>query len=282
LDNLDNLPAGVSYALARNATYDVSYTFTDIVSINGADPLVGGEATFTGAGLGTLPVDNTTGAIQWNIGTVVTAVENDTATNLINPRIIIKYFARVNNDEYTNDSDAQQNSAVINYTNGEDATTEVSLPSITPVETVVESLLVVNQTVLNLPSPAGPTGVGDILEFRLTAANTGNSTAFDTNIVDTLPPELLLDVLGFPPTAFINAAPVVGFVSTPTGNPIGPLIWGRGNTPVDNSLDIPAGQSLVLTYHAIVQGSAAPDTVISNSVLVDWTSLDDGDLSSDY
>ncbi len=98
--------------------------------------------------------------------------------------------------------------------------------------------------------------------------NSGTSTAYDVNVVDTLPSELSL-YTGFTPTALINGAPAAGFVATPTNAPDGPLVWGRGNG--DGSLDIPVGRSLVLTYRVVVEEAGID---LSNSVMVDWTSLD--------
>jgi len=96
------------------------------------------------------------------------------------------------------------------------------------------------------------------------------STAYDVNVVDTLPSALTF-YGGFVPTAAIDLTPVSGFVSTPAGTPDGPLVWGRDNA--DGSLDIPAGASLVLTYSAQVIESTA--TTFSNTVWINWTSLND-------
>ena len=60
---------------------------------------------------------------------------------------------------------------------------------------------------------------------------------------------------GFTPTATIAAVPVVGFVPTPAGAPAGPLVWGRENG--DESLDLPPGGSLELTYRVLVVAPSA-------------------------
>ena len=118
----------------------MTYTFQDIATINGAAPT---EAAFTA-----FPADNASGSVVWNLGTVVTAEENDTAVNVVNPIIRINYFARVNNDLVTDDGDTLQNSVTVNYTNGESAGTEALLAT-TPIETVLEPLLAVTKTVTN-------------------------------------------------------------------------------------------------------------------------------------
>ena len=272
---------GVSYALSRNGSFDVSYTFEDIISINGLPPA---EAVFRGATAGppTLPVDGDTGTITWDIGQIITDEEDDYdgVANAVNPRIIINYYARPNNDAATNDGVNVQNSATVTYDNGETAAPE-TLNDTTAVQTVVEPLLAISKAVSNITNPTVGPVAGDVLEYQVTINNTGNSTAFDSNIVDTLDANLLFDA-SFTPTALLNGVAVPGFVATPAGAPAGPLIWGRGNTPIDNTLDIPVGETLVLTYRTVAQTTIQPNLVISNSALVDWTSLDDTDPSNAF
>jgi len=266
---------GVTYVLSRNASFDISYTFQDIVSINGAAPA---ESAFTGAA--TVPVDGAAGTLTWNIGQVITAEEDDLTTTTVNPRIIINYYARANNDTTTNDTDTMQNSATVTYNNGETAATE-TLNDTTVLTTVVEPLLTVSKAVSNVTNPGVGPVAGDVLEYVITIENTAPSTAaaFDSNIVDTLPAELLFDNT-FTPTALLNGNPVGGFTSAPTGAPAGPLIWGRDNG--DDSLDIDVNETLVLSYRAVVQNNVNANVVISNSAVIDWTSLDDADPSNTF
>ena len=251
--------AGISYFLENNAGYDITYTFQGIATINGAAP---GEAAFIA-----FPADNTSGSAVWNIGTVVTQAENDPSQSAIAPLIRIAYFARVNNDLVTDNGDTLQNSVAVNYTHGETAAQETLTDATAPV-TVVESALSVTKTMRNITSPGDPAGGGDVLEYVIVSLNSGTATAYDINVVDILPAELSLDP-GFTPTALINGAPAAGFVATPANAPSGPLVWGRGNG--DDSLDIPAGQSLVLTYRLMVQEVSGD---LNNRVWTDWTSLE--------
>jgi uncharacterized repeat protein (TIGR01451 family)/fimbrial isopeptide formation D2 family protein len=263
---VDNLAAtGLSYVLANNATFDITYTFQGITTINGQPP---SEAAFT-----SFPADNTSGTATWNIGSVVTANENDLVTTAITPLIRIDYFARVNNDVNTHAGNTLQNGVTVTYSHGETGA-PVTVTASTPAVTVVEPRITLSKTVANVTPGKQPTDqpvAGDTLEYRVIAANTGTATAFDANIVDTLPAGLQL-ASGFTPTAVINLVPVAGFVATPAGAPLGPLIWGRANG--DGSLDIPAGQTLTLTYRALVQVITDPNGLIQNGVLIDWTSLD--------
>ena len=254
--------AGVSYLMANNTGFDIGYTFQGIATINGHAP---GEGSFNA-----FPADGASGNAIWDIGTVVTQTENDTSQNSINPLIRIQYYARVNNDLVTDNGDALQNGATLNYTHGETGA-QVTLTDNTAAVTVVEPVLTVTKTVSNVTpgkQPADPPSGGDLLEYVIAVLNSGTSTAYDVNVIDTLPSELSL-YTGFAPTALINGVPAAGFTSTPANAPNGPLVWGRGNS--DGSLDIPVGRSLVLTYRVVVQEAG---TDLSNSVMVDWTSLD--------
>jgi uncharacterized repeat protein (TIGR01451 family)/fimbrial isopeptide formation D2 family protein len=259
----DNLAvAGLSYVLSNNASYDITYEFAGISSINGQAP---SEAAFT-----SFPSDNTSGSATWNIGMIITATEDDTVLNNINPSIRIKYYARANNDLQTKAGSTLQNSATINYTNGATGATQ-TLTTSAPAVTVVEPKLTLTKTAANVTpgKQPGDTAVGgDILEYRVIATNTGNSTAYDVDVKDTLPPGLVW-YPGFTPTATVNGVSVVGFVPTPAGQPAGPLVWGQGNG--DGSLDIPSGQTLIVTYRATV---VVASNQIVNGVLADWTSLD--------
>ncbi len=262
------LPANAAYILENNAAFDVSYTFINIATINGAAPA---ETAFTA-----FPLDGASGVVSWNIGNVVTDRENDAVSGVVSPSIIINYFARINNDVVTDENDAMLNSAVASYTNGESGGVATAGPVAAPQVDVQEPLLAGTKTFANVTPGKLATDLpdgGDTIEYVLTLTNNGSSTAFDTNIVDTLPAELQLDA-GFVPTATIGGVPVAGFVAAPAGAPGGPLIWGSGNG--DGSLDIPLGaaQQLVLTYRVVLQDTVLADLSINNSALADWTSLD--------
>lgn len=262
----DDLAAsGLSYVFANNATFDITYVFEGIASINGQPP---GEGAFNA-----FPADNTSGVAVWNIGTVVTATENDRASGAVNPVLRINYYARIHNDLDTDAGDTLRNGALARHRHGETGAQE-TLNAAVPAVTVVEPRITLSKTVANVSSgkqPGDPPVAGDLLEYRVVAANTGTAAAFDLNLVDRMPAGVVL-YGGFTPTATINSVPVAGFVATPAGAPAGPLVWGRGNG--DGGLDVPAGQTLTLTYRAVVQIVPAPDGLIENGVLADWTSLE--------
>jgi len=266
----DDLESGaVSYVLADNADYDITYEFIDIVSINGQAPA---EAAFDA-----LPVDGTSGTAVWSIGTVVTEAEDDLVTQELNPAIRISYFARINNDLVTDVGDTLRNTVLVNYISGETGNQE-SETDATAVVVATESALTATKALSNVTpdkAPGDPLALGDILQYVVTVVNGGNATAYDVNVVDTLPVELAL-YGSFTPTAAIDGTAVPGFVGNPSGAPDGPLVWGRGNA--DDSLQIPAGGSLELTYRVVVRMPSDEAVVLANSVWIDWTSLDAGSV----
>ncbi|WP_346837320.1 isopeptide-forming domain-containing fimbrial protein [Microbulbifer sp. SAOS-129_SWC] len=259
----DQLGSPEGYVLANNADYDIAYEFVGIETINGQAP--------SAAAFHSVPVDNTAGSASWDIGTVDTASENDTAGSALDPLIRITYYARVANDALTDAGDSRQNGAVLTYDNGESGATESESDN-TAAVTVVEPLLTIDKAVSNTTNPGTEPVGGDILQYTITVQHDAGSSAaaFDLNLVDTLPGELQLDS-SFTPTATIGGTAVAGFVATPAGAPAGPLVWGRDNG--DNSLDLPQGQTLVLTYRARVTGVFGQS--INNSAVLGWTSLND-------
>ena len=262
----DNLAAsGIGYTLANNVTYGITYSFVGIATINGQAP---SESAF--APPPPAPNDNTTGIAVWNIGSVVTATENDTATNAITPAIRINYYARVTNDLVTDAGDTLQNSVAVSYTHGETSLTQ-TVSATAPAVTVVEPLLTLAKTVSNITSAGNSPVVGDTLQYQVVLTNAGTAAAFDINIVDTPATSVVRDT-SFTPTATINTVAVTGFVPTPGAGPGGTLVWGRGNA--DGTLDVPVGATLVLTYRVTVQTLPGPSGVIDNGVSADWTSLD--------
>jgi len=258
----DNLAVGtLSYLLANNATYDITYTFTGISTINGAAPA---EAAFTA-----FPADGATGNALWNIGTVVTASEDDTSVNTISPRIRINYSARIENSVNSNAGSTMQNSAVASYRNGATGVTATTAASATTQITVVEPLITLNKTVVNVTTGGVP-AAGDTLRYTLTLTEAGgvlNSTAFDIAINEAM--SLGLQYSGNPT---VNGA----------GNSMGaPVVAGDGvGTPqtlrwtladANAHINVTAGSTVTVTYDVLVLN--LPNVNLTNASLVQWTSL---------
>jgi len=263
-DSLDTGSAG--YVLASNADHQVVYDFVGIQSINGSAP---DETSFTA-----VPAEGATGTAVWSIGTVVTGSEDDLAGSSLDPSIRIRYRARIDNDLDTDAGDTLQNTVEAQYVDGETGAPAVvadDTPPVTATEPVLDAIKTV-ANVTNGKSAGDPAAFGDTLEYRISVSNTGGATAWDVNLVDTIPPEMQLDA-GFTPTATIDLAPVPGFVPAPAGAPAGPLVWGRDNG--DEGLDLPAGSTLELTYRVEVVSLPSGGSDLANSVWIDWTSLQD-------
>lgn len=273
-DNLafaDVAPVPVqTWVLENNTDFPVQYQFFDILEVNGTFPTQANAETL----FNVAPANNASGLIEWDIGTVLTDSEDDSALNLTptkNPRIVITYFARVNNDTATNNNDLLSNEAVLEYTN-----LLPPFPSpFTADVTVTEPDLLITKVPVNTTSPGDDPDAGDVIEYTVTISHSVDSTAqaFDLNIVDTLPADASI-VFGATTSLLINGGaagnpvPAMPAPVVPNGQQ---LIWGRGNAN-DDTLDLPLGQSLVLTYTVIVQDNAEPLLAISNNVVVDWTS----------
>ena len=263
----DNLATGsVSYFLSDNADFDVTYEFVGIDSINGQAP--------DASAFNSVPADGANGTATWDIGSVVTQVEDDSVVNDVTPYIRANYAARINNDLDTDVGDTLQNSATVYFTNGDDGSqasdndTTLAISATEPGLTATKALI----NVTPAKQPGDPLALGDFGQFTLTVTNLGNAIAHDVNIAETIPPELTYDA-SYTPTALINGVAVAGFVPTPLGAPNGPLIWGAGNN--DLSLDLPPGETLELTYQAQLAAPADPATGVTTTAWIDWTSLDD-------
>lgn len=265
----DDLAVGnISYVLANNdLEFDITYTFEGIVSIN--DDTVE-EDSFT-----SFPVENapTSPTAIWIIGKVIT--ESEVAPTTSAPRIVIDYYARADNvSPSAVAGNTLQNSVDVDYTHGQGGAAP-TLTDTTAQVTVEEPLLTGSKSFVNITSPGIAPDAGDIIEYTVSITNADNattSTAYDVNIVDILPPEMVLDT-SFPITAIIiGTGNVPGFQPDPAGSPNGPLIWGRGNG--DNSIFIDPNDTLELTYRVELLNTVEPNQNLDNTVWFDWTSLD--------
>ncbi|MCX2840683.1 hypothetical protein OQJ59_03530 [Microbulbifer thermotolerans] len=277
-DNLNN--GTVSYVLnTADANFPLECEYRDIEAIDSGAGPVSAPAIDSGCSLLGVPANDSADTVIWNIGTVDTASEDDSAANDKNPQIRIRYWARINNDDATDDGDELSNRATLEYTNGQDGSTEQLQPPATAPVTAAEPRLKVAKTVANKNGNVNAQG-GDTLVYTLEISHeASNSAAYDLSIVDSLAPELVLD------TGSINltlqgagCAAVDSFQLQPQTQPDGSVAWGRIRG--DDSLDLPLGCAVTLTYEASVQGAFGG--VIENSVLVGWTSQNQTDPTQPY
>ncbi|MEN8140314.1 MAG: isopeptide-forming domain-containing fimbrial protein [Thermodesulfobacteriota bacterium] len=244
-------------APATSPLYDVRVL--DDLSLSGAD------LTFVSATLessGSLPLTNS--------GTPTNLILGDTE-NIDIPvggQAVIAITVALANTTTNDIGDTFSNRASYTYNrgDGDPATEVVGSEVVASPMTVLEPQLTVTKTT---SMPTLSVVGGSTIDYTVTMVNSGTSTAHDVNVLDNLPPELAL-LTSPAPSATIGGTPVAGFISTPTiDGATGQLTWGRDNG--DESLDIPAGATLVLTYQAQVVISSA--ATFYNEVWVDWTSL---------
>ncbi len=212
-----------------------------------------------------------------NTGTATSPVIEDQSTGIDIPaggQAVINITVQLNNTTTNVAGLNFSNTAYYTYNkvNGDATTQGIGAANTTANMTVVEPALTATKTV-SYASPLGkaitaPAAVGDVLQYTITIPNGGTSEAYDTDVLDYLPANLSL--VANSATARIGGVAVNGFVATPTTLASGALVWGFQNG--DGTLDIPVGQSLVLTYQATVL--AVNGTPISNNAYVDWSSLD--------
>jgi len=272
-DNLafgDVAPAPIqTYILENAAPFLVQYEFFGIRTINNVAPTPANAETIFNA----VPVAGTANNAIWDIGLVQTETEDDSPLNPaanINPRIRITYYALVNNDLATNNLDLLRNQAALSYTNGVVPPATITETDETDAITVIEPDLIATKAVANVTSPTIDPDGGDVLEYTLTVTHSGISTspAYDLNMQDIIP----ANVTYIAGSAVLMVNGVVTGIQEPTisGQQ---LIWGRNNLN-DDTLDIPLTETLLLTYQVRVLDTVQPLEEITNSVVLDWTSLD--------
>jgi len=277
--------AGLSYLIENDGTYNITYDFPDVLRINGTllSTLPGWPTptpeAYEGLFTGPVPADEDPDTVTWNIGTVETDSEDDIpAGGTFEPKIIINYKARINNEDATDIGDNLSNDSSLLYVHGENQVDIVpAITSQTGPIVVTEPVVTVSKDWVNVTRGNAQVDgdAGDVIEYTVTVDNTaGTSSAFDINIVDTIPTHL--QYVANSATADIQTGVVItnigGFDATPTV--VGQAhTWGRGDG--DEQLDVPAGSSLIFTYQMVVQNDVEPNQIITNSVVVDWTSLQD-------
>lgn len=279
----DNMSDGiVSYVLnTDDPNFSLECEYQDIETIDsGSGPATAPASDPECSRLG-VPI-NDSDTVIWNIGTVDTASEDDNSASDpdYNPQIRIRYWARINNDDVTDDGDDLSNRATLSYTNGQSGATE-QLIAETAAVTALEPLLTIDKSVANENGNVNAEG-GDTLIYTLVISHdpaASNSTAFDLSIIDSLAPQLVLDTDSV--TLDLQGAGCIaadGFQLQPQAQPDGSVVWGRARG--DNSLDLPLGCSATLTYKAGVQGAFGG--TIPNTAIAGWTSQDQEDDNQPY
>jgi uncharacterized repeat protein (TIGR01451 family)/fimbrial isopeptide formation D2 family protein len=188
-------------------------------------------------------------------------------------QVIITLTARVANNAQANAGVSFTNTASYTYANipaGLD-TSSTSGPV-----TIVEPLLAIAKTAVNMSNPGAAPNAGDILRYSVTftasggAAGDNFSDAFDLLIEDSLSLGLAYQS---------GTASVDG-----TGNTVvNPTVTGDGSTTAQTltwsladgtDIDVGEGTQVVLTYDVVVLSGVLAGQELTNSATVQWTGLD--------
>lgn len=286
----DDLGAGVeSFVLENNPSFNVVYVFEDIASVNGTDPatLTTPEAV-EAALISNTATDQATGIVTWNFGDIVTDSERDPDFNAVNPRIVIRYTARVPNQTAVVAGVSLQNAASITFTNRDGIPQNVVAPSVGPF-TVQEPQLVTTKTgdaLIGADAPAS---------FSIAVVNQNiptASTAWDLVVTDVLP-----DLT--PEGGMCDAAPVVTSVDI-NGAAVNPAAfnfnWDQptcrftlslvsnetGDPLTNNALDV--GETLTINYQAgLDNNTPASISLVNVAGVTAYTGLDtDGTVPDEF
>jgi large repetitive protein len=219
-DSLD--AAGVSYVLANNAEFDITYTFEGIAFHQRPAAGRGGVQRF--------PADGTERqrCLEHRHGGHPDRERPEPKRrHSPYPHPLLR---RVNNDPATDNGDTLQNSVVLTYTNGQTGDPE-TLADAAALVTVVEPLLTVTKTARNVTpgkQPGDPAAGGDRARVRGHRSQHAARPWPTTSMWSIRCRPSLAFFAGFTPTAVIDGTAVAGFTSTPANAPDGPLVWGRG------------------------------------------------------
>ncbi len=207
-------------------------------------------ADFGGA-IGTQGITTNTsdgGSVTFNFNNITVASDNVISNNAI----LMRFQAQVTDTAVNQAARVISNSA----TNQVGAGSQV--PSNTVTATVVEPAITFGKTIVSLPTPVD---AGGTVQYRLSYANgTGAnvSTAFDVHLVDAVPAKLAL-----------SSTPTI----TLSGGAAGVTDATSGNTVDVTITSVPPGGSVTIDYSAVIQTSATPAEIITNTSTATWTSL---------
>ncbi|MDU4253088.1 VCBS domain-containing protein [Pseudomonas sp.] len=133
-----------------------------------------------------------------------------------------------------------------------------------PSVTIVEPTLTVSQQVTATPTFGG-FDEGDTVTYTITISNNSGTDAFDLSLLNILPTQM--DNIVITGKVYNGGATNNGGVDFIIQN--GQLVTANGA-----NIDIANGGSIVISLSGVVNATAAGQAVISNNVVVRWTSLD--------
>ncbi len=275
--NLD-LQEGTTKDLTVISTLPEGLEFVNTVSINGDSSSPYESAN--GFSYDEIQDDHIPAAgdqnLYWSFGDLV-----NSGDNLVNDSLEIVYRAQVVKElAVTPAAQLLDVSANLDYTD------KTTLPEVTKVNTQVE----VRQPQLNVnitSSPADGTNImaNQKLKYTITVTNTGQGSAYDLQILNTIPSGLRQGGVDGITVLSCTIGGIDKVIKDPDDNPNyltdGQLIWDLSDLNIDD-YHIPASESLIIIYTLRSDGDLAEgDTVSSTAQVTAYYSLDDQDLPSE-
>ncbi|MDP0499873.1 MAG: isopeptide-forming domain-containing fimbrial protein [Verrucomicrobiota bacterium JB022] len=232
------------------------------------NPVIGSGITTTTNDLPSvaLPASGNPLSLTWEFGSTV--VSSPVGDPVANRTITITYVTQVRNIAANQHNTTLTNSAQYSFTGAPVDIADVDL-------TIREAIMSVTKTA----DPTDPVRAGDTVTFTVEIVNapTSGSSAYDLDIVDTLPAGLTYETGS---TTLLSGSGQTQNLTGTLGEPTAAgqtLTWGLGQ---GTNLDLGTNGRLVFSYRATVDNSVEPTQELDNSVVVTWTSLD-GDPGPD-
>jgi uncharacterized repeat protein (TIGR01451 family)/fimbrial isopeptide formation D2 family protein len=217
----DTLPAGVAFVSATLSN-DAGITYT----------------------LGSSPTAGATGAIAWNLGTVVNSASGTTIT--------IQYTVRILNVAGNQAGNTRTNSAYVAYVNA--AGTARATGTQTTTFTIKEPLLTLSKSYSAGSFDAGDTVTVTVRVWHNSTSAPNDVSAYDAVITDTIPAGM---------TYVTGSANASGTLVGST------VVWNAAQIDLTHN----SGNPVVYTYQVTLDNTVRPGQQITGGVNLQWTSL---------
>ena len=239
---LDSLPAGLVYSSSQVITQAAQSS--GVLSADFAGTVTSPAITQPG------------GNVLFTFGNLTTTDDNDAGNNTF----LINLTARIANNNSNQNGTLLTNTASMTYTNPITGVTGLNGGNV--LVRVIEPRLTAQKSVT--PSVAQ---AGDTLTYTVRFTNTGESTAFDVTMTDTLPAGVALPALIS--CAISDTAIASALSGTPPNIAISPTVAG--------AWDVPVNQALVCVYTVVARDNLSISSAFTNTADADWTSRDGDD-----
>ncbi|MDF3866398.1 VCBS domain-containing protein [Pseudomonas denitrificans (nom. rej.)] len=263
----DLIPPGLRLDLTAfgGAGYQIIYNAVN----NGIDPFSGALTQGFGGSVNVLTF-NGDGSDGGDLNLVFSAAGSTADNNIGNNAFVIRLVLVASNVQGNQQGVTLNNGAQLVYSdpdgdtpNGATAVDRTVASPQQPSVTIVEPTLTVSQQVTSTPTYGG-FDEGDTVTYTITISNTSGTNAFDLSLLNILPTQLDNIVIT---GKVYNGATNNGGVDFIIQN--GQLVTASGA-----NIDIANGGSIIISLSGVVNDTAAGQAVITNNVVVRWTSLD--------